>query len=154
MGLLWYELHDRSIRLSHLQRMQLHWRANLAMLRSPRAVLNFTALSLLPFGLWFGTIALAGEWFGPSPKGYFPSREYSTLVLISLPVYLFLQHLAFIRAMHCWYIPFARRALGSMGHRVCIGCGQREAPGGVERCPECGHAETEGPQPPRGAASA
>jgi len=136
MGLLWYDLHDRSMRLTIREKFRLHWRANLAMLRSPRAIVTFTAISLLPSGLWLGVMQLLFELTNTN-KGW-PSPVSLRLFLISIPVYLLAQHLAFLRAMQWWYVPFVRRAFGTMGRPVCLGCGHPEAPGAIERCPECG----------------
>ena len=101
MNLIWPCFYDSEYRPTQLERLVIHWKANLRMLRFPRDIGLFTVISLIPMIclLWFA------EWFpglfgsGPATPGA-PLTELQTLapVLLLIAVgFLALQHLAFVR---------------------------------------------------------
>ena len=121
----------------------MHWRANLLMLRSPRAIVGFLLLSLWPM-----TLLLAGLWL----IGFVGGQTAATHPLLSgQPLgiaagiatfvgFFLLQHIAFSIALVRTYAPFVRKAIRDAGVPICLGCGQLQHAADTGRCPECGAA--------------
>lgn len=128
------------MRLRWPDRIRLHWRANLLMLRHLRAVIGFIIVGLAPALLWMAAAEAAARWMAGMAAGL-PIRVFGDprldAYLLLAPGYLLAQHLAFMIAMRRWYTPFVRLALGRMGHPVCSRCGQSSLASSL-RCPECG----------------
>jgi hypothetical protein len=144
MNLIWPCFYDSEYRPTQLERLVIHWKANLRMLRFPRDIGLFTVISLIPmicllsFAEWlpgpFGS--------GPATPGA-PLTELQTLapVLLLIAVgFLALQHLAFVAAMNLTYVHHVRAVLRERGVPVCERCGQLLSPDRPEStCSECGH---------------
>lgn len=148
----WYRFHDGDLRLSWRAQARLHWRANLAMLRTPRAVIGFTVVSLVPCVAWIVAAELLARLAIARPgggRGLLTGDARLDAYLLLAPLYLLAQHVAFMHAMARWYVPFVRRALPGMGHPVCVACGHLTVDGaGSGRCPECGAAGQAEPDSP------
>lgn len=144
MNLIWPHFYDPAFRPTHRERLAIHWKANLRMLRFPRDIAVFTVISLIPIL----ALLLFSEWLpvlffnGPAAAGA-PFAELKTvapaLVLVVL-VFLLLQHVAFVTAMNLTYVHHVRAVLSEQGIPVCERCGQLLAPDHPESaCPECGY---------------
>jgi uncharacterized membrane protein YqaE (UPF0057 family) len=127
--------HDPSLRLSLRDQVELHWDANLRMLRDWRACWDFTWVSLLPVPIMCAAILV------PPATAFTDSARAGLVIGICLLVAYFpLQHWAFWVAMRRSYIPFVRQALCARGHHTCIACGHLLGPEPPLDCPECGAA--------------
>lgn len=136
MPSLWPRFHDPSYAPSWREQVALHWRANLLMLRSPKAIALFCAIAFLPVILFSGAWWLL--WTVVEPDTLLARRGSLLLFsLLLLGIFLVAQHLAFVVAMNRTYGPYVRRALVERGTPVCLRCGQLLA-GSSDRCPECG----------------
>jgi hypothetical protein len=115
----------------------MHWRANLLMLRSPRAIVGFVALSMWPVGVLIAALWLLGFWGDRNP---FVRPSVLSVVggLASFLGFLLLQHIAFSQALSRTYAPFVRMAMRLRGTPVCLHCGHLLLGSVGERCPECG----------------
>jgi hypothetical protein len=127
---------DESYRPTFREQVALHWQANLLMLRSPRAVLGFCVISLLPVAALALFWWVMG-WLDPADPLLARGREAAVVAAVTFLGFLLLQHLAFVQAMERTYIPFVREAMRCRGVPVCLACGQRLALGQAD-CPECG----------------
>ena len=135
----WPRFHDPSQRLSLREQFDVHWDANLRMLRDWRACLTFVWISMLPVPLLLLLpAAVMLSWDGKSPAA-------PALAVLGFLAYLLLQHVAFSAAMRRAYIPFVRAALTSHGHPTCLRCGHPLGPLPPAACPECG-SEHRGPR--------
>ncbi len=134
MALLWPQLHDPSFRPGLRELARLHWRANLIMLRRPRACIEFTAISLVPLAALVAWLAAAG-WFDDRIVGLV---RPAFLIPTGL-AFLALQHMAFVVAFERSYAPSFRRAMTERGRPACEACGHL-CSDAVERCTECGAA--------------
>ncbi len=125
----------------------MHWRANMLMLRAPRAIVAFLVVSLWPVAVLIGVWWLLGFLGDHNPFITHSTTGYLTAAA-TFGGFLLLQHIAFSQALVHSYAPFVRRAMCERGTPVCLACGTLLAPpsGGTEastRCPECGQlAET------------
>ncbi|MDA0295845.1 MAG: hypothetical protein O3A31_07665 [Planctomycetota bacterium] len=144
MNPIWPCFHDPAYRPTHLERLDIHWKANLRMLRFPRDLGLFTVISLIPLLL----LLLVAEWFpGPFQSGTATPRapwvELESIVpafVLLVLVFLVLQHLAFVTAMNLTYLHHVRAVLRDRGIPLCEQCGQLLSPDRPESaCPECGH---------------
>ncbi len=136
----WPRFHDPAYAPPLREQLALHWQANVLMLRSPKAIVLFCVISGWP------VLALVLAWW---TMGFLdennPILSRGTVgiaaALGSFVVFLVLQHMAFVSAMHRTYGPFVRRALCGRGTPVCLACGHLLTPnGGLNglACPECG----------------
>ena len=138
----WPRFHDAAYRPSFRAATAMHWRANMLMLRSPRAIVGFVAASLWPVFVLVGTWWLLGFLDDNNP---FLTRSTTGLVTAAATFlgFLLLQHVAFSHALIVSYAPFVRRAIREGGTPVCVRCGHllgRTGDGpGPTRCPECGN---------------
>lgn len=132
MALLWPQLHDPAFRPGLRELARLHWRANLIMLRRPRACIEFTAISLVPLAALVAWLAAAG-WFDDRIAGL-----VHPAFLIPTGISFFaLQHMAFVLAFERSYAPSFRRAMTERGQPACEACGYLLADASP-RCTECG----------------
>lgn len=139
----WPRFHDAAYRPTVGEAFAMHWRANMMMLRSPRAMVAFLVVSLWPV-----VVLLAAWWLLGFLDENNPFLTQSSVGLVTAAAtfggFLLLQHVAFSQALVGSYAPFVRRALRERGTPVCVGCGQllgsAAAGDGTEptRCPECG----------------
>ena len=134
----WPRFHDPALRLSLREQAELHWDANVLMLRDWRACWSFTWISLIPAVLFVGAVRLAVVDDQGRALGSLSPTTQLALGLALVPLYLLLQHVAFSIAMKRTYIPFVRAALTARGHPTCIACGQLLGPATPAKCPECG----------------
>ena len=158
MSLLWPRLHDPSFKPGLAELARLHWRANIVMLRRPRACAEFTAISLVPLAALVAWLAAAG-WFDDRIAGLVrPAFLIPTGI-----AFLVLQHMAFVVAFERSYAPSFRRAMSELGSPACEVCGHLLAapdrnPGtgpAPHPCTECGAvAELPPPTAPSGPARA
>ena len=118
----------------------MHWRANMLMLRSPKAVVGFLLLSIWPMAVLLIALRLLGL-SGPQPVVVLATPLPLAAGAATLVGFLFLQHLAFSMALTRTYTPFVRRAIRERGTPICMGCGQLLRGASGQRCPECGHDE-------------
>jgi hypothetical protein len=147
LGSLWWpRWFPPDLRLPWPRQLAIHWRANLLMLRSPRAVTGFCAISFPPVAIPVAA-ALLGGWLSGEPRGL-GSVAGLSLYAIVIAFYLLVQHLAFMIAIDRTYLPFVRDALRERGVPLCRRCGHRLLDG-APRCPECGQL----PLPPLSAAA-
>ena len=150
LGSIWWpRWFPPDLRLSWPRQLAIHWRANLLMLGSPRAIAGFCAISFPPVAIPVAA-AIAGGWLAGEPRGLGSIAGLSIYAVV-VGVYLLAQHLAFMLAIDRTYLPFVRDALRERGVPVCRRCGHRllaDAP----RCPECG-APPPGPDRPADAAA-
>lgn len=156
----WPIFHNHALGLRPAEVCRLHWRANLLMLRQPKAIARFTLVSLLPTPLLIFAATLAVDGIGaraPLGSALLPNASpMATLVLATgaFLLYLVLQHLAFRSALKHDYMPYVRQALAQSGLPVCMKCGHLLAPvakgstaaATPPQCPECGYP-TSGGQP-------
>ena len=136
---LWPRFHDPSLRLSPMQRWRVHWRANLLMLRQPKDIALFTLWSMSPTVALVVLVEGFPELFTADALRPTDMTRLLLVALLTLVVFLTVQHLVFVAAMQRTYVPHVRTALAENGLPVCLACGQRmppETPGA--RCPECG----------------
>lgn len=131
----WPQWFPDGVRLPFREQLAVHVRANVLMLRAPRAVLEFCVWSLLPLGPLL-LVAWAAGWIGGEPRGLESSWGLATFAGVVLS-YLLLQHLAFVKAIDRTYLPYVRQALCERGLKVCLRCGHRLIDR-LERCAECG----------------
>lgn len=131
----WPQWFPDDVRLPLREQLAVHWRANVLMLRSPSAIAEFCAWSLLPLGPLL-LAAWAAGWIGGEPRGLGSPWGLATYAAVVLG-YLLLQHLAFVKAIDRTYLPFVRLALCDSGIPVCRGCGHRLDASAI-RCSECG----------------
>ncbi len=144
----WPVFHDASYAPGWREQLAVHWRANLLMLASPRAVLGFCLLSGWP------VLLLIGSWWllrllDESQQLAGGSVAVLATMAATLLAFLVVQHLAFVVAMNRTYGPFVRRAMNERGTPVCPACGhllppQRSAGTPHSLCSECG-ARVDGP---------
>ncbi|MFO0826617.1 MAG: hypothetical protein U0572_00580 [Phycisphaerales bacterium] len=134
----WPHFHDSAYAPPLREELALHWRANVLMLRSPGAVLDFLAIAMPPVvalvAIWWGMEMATGQrsWFVESDRGLLTA--FAMLVAFGV-----IQHLAFVQAMNRTYGPFVRIAMRSQGIDVCLQCGHLLPPSASpERCGECG----------------
>lgn len=147
LGSIWWpRWFPPDLRLTWPQQLATHWRANLLMLRSPRAIGGFCAISFPPVAIPVAA-ALVGGWLSGEPRGLHSFAGLS-LYAIAIAAYLLAQHLAFMLAIDRTYLPFVRDALRERGVPLCRGCGHRLL-ADAARCPECGRP----PLPPLAAAA-
>ncbi len=141
MSLLWPQLHDPSFKPGLAELARLHWRANMVMLRRPRACVEFTAVSLVPLAALVAWLAAAG-WFDDRITGLVrPGFLIPTGI-----AFLALQHMAFVVAFERSYAPSFRRAMTERGRPTCEACGHLLGPVGhhddrhraPQQCMECG----------------
>ncbi len=136
-GWWWPRWFPPDLRLPWPQQLAIHWRANMLMLRSPRAIAGFCAISFPPVAIPIGA-AIAGDWLSGEPRGLDSAAGLALYGLV-IATYLLAQHLAFMQAIDRTYLPFVRDALAERGMPVCRRCGHRLHAAGVA-CPECGPA--------------
>jgi len=139
MALLWPQLHDPAFRPGLRELARLHWRANMIMLRRPRACIEFTAVSLVPLAALVAWLAAAG-WFDDRIAALLRPEFLIPTAL----VFLVLQHIAFVVAFERSYAPSFRRAMNERGQPACEACGHLLADASA-RCTECGAAVTTKP---------
>ncbi len=126
---------DPSVQLAMRKRVDVHWVANLRMLRRGSAVAGFVAISLVPIPLLVAAVFLMpGIWW--SPRGDPGPMAAVSLAMVAL--YTLLQYRAFLRAIESHYNPFVVAALWERGQPVCARCGQLLGPCAPAACPECG----------------
>jgi hypothetical protein len=134
----WPTFHDPSFAPPLREQLSLHWRANLGMLRSPRAVVTFCALSLLPT-LAFVGLVLVVEATTKNLSGILTTTGGLVAAIAVGAAYLLVQHVTFVVAMNLSYGPFVRSAMRARGIRVCERCGHLLPPSGPPpACSECG----------------
>ncbi|MEE2972595.1 MAG: hypothetical protein VX672_05675 [Planctomycetota bacterium] len=136
MNLLWPHFHDSAYRPTLAERLSIHWKANLKMLRHPWDLVLFTVITFAPVGLLYLFMAAF--------PGIFlaPGGDLATILFATVTTFLFflvIQHIAFVVAMNLTYVPHVHAVLKDRGIPVCARCGHRlppTAPGSA--CPECG----------------
>ena len=140
MNLIWPKFHDADYRPNLKTNVRMHFRANMAMLRSGRDTGLFLLISLLPIGVvlillhFFPiTISVAGGL----------STGIIIMLLLGLIVFYLFQHFAFMIAIEKTYVSHVRRAIRLEGVPICIGCGQLLHAEDVD-CPECGPGDAGG----------
>lgn len=117
---------------------RLHWRANMIMLRRPRACIEFTAVSLVPLAALVAWLAAAG-WFDDR----IASLVRPAFLIPTGLAFLVLQHMAFVVAFDRSYAPSFRRAMTERGQPTCEACGQLLGHS-IARCTECGASGASG----------
>jgi hypothetical protein len=137
----WPRFYDSAFRPDLRTAVILHWRANLLMLRSPRAIVGFLVLSSWPALLYLTAIWLI-VFLGERTNNGSPfvgGPVVGVVVVLAITVgYLLLQHIAFSKALLLTYAPFVRKAMRERGHPICLRCGQLLHASDADRCPECG----------------
>jgi predicted RNA-binding Zn-ribbon protein involved in translation (DUF1610 family) len=138
----WPRFHDAAYRPSMREQFAMHWRANILMLRAPRAIVAFLLVSLWPVAVLLAIWWLLGFLGDHNPFVTQNTAGYLTAAA-TFAGFLLLQHIAFSQALVHSYAPFVRRAMCERGTPVCVACGTllappRDASGGMTRCPECG----------------
>jgi hypothetical protein len=102
MSLLWPQLHEPSFKPGLAELTRLHWRANMIMLRRPRACVGFTAISLVPLAALLAWLAAAG-WFDDR----ITALVRPAFLIPTGIAFLALQHIAFVVAFERSYAPSA-----------------------------------------------
>ena len=139
---LWPSFHDPAFKPSFLGNLAIHWKANLSMLRTPRDVVEFTAISLVPVACLFLATLLLPSLFTASSSVPGSFERLTWVLLVTALLFLPFQHVAFVVAMQRTYVPHVRRALGRVGTPVCLDCGNLLDPSDPgSECPECGHRD-------------
>ncbi|MBL9147823.1 MAG: hypothetical protein JNM94_03935 [Phycisphaerae bacterium] len=134
----WPSFHDPSFAPPLREQLSLHWKANLGMLRSPRAIASFCVLSLLPTLVLVAGI-LVVEATTKDLAGILSTTGGLVAALVVGAAYLLVQHVTFVVAMNRSYGPFVRSAMRNRGIRVCERCGHLLPPSGLpSTCGECG----------------
>jgi hypothetical protein len=139
MNLTWPRFHDSSFRPSLREQWDIHWRANLRMLRRPWDLVFFNLISFSPLLLLMGLMWLFPDLFeGSGP-------DLSALLLttvVTAAIFFTLQHVAFVVAMNLTYVPHVHAVLRDRGVPVCGRCGHRLPPATPKAaCSECGHTD-------------
>ncbi len=143
MNILWPVFHDPSYKPSLAERLAFHWQANLRMLRRPRDVVLFCVISFAPLLLLIGVQTIFPGLYSVSITQANPSPNMAPLMftaLVTLLVFLVLQHFAFMLAINLTYLHHVRSALLDRGIPLCPRCAQLLPPDTPDAgCPECGH---------------
>lgn len=144
MNLLWPVFHDPSYRPSLAERLTLHWKANVRMLRRPWDILLFSLISFAPLLLLIGFQSLFPSLYTVASTPTSPVPDLGPLIFTTLVTALFflvLQHFAFVLAMNLTYVHHVRTVLLDRGVPLCPRCAQLLPPHTpAAACPECGHA--------------
>ncbi|MAD19418.1 MAG: hypothetical protein CMJ52_04250 [Planctomycetaceae bacterium] len=142
MKSLWPVFHDPSYKPSSVERLSLHWQANLRMLRRPRDIVLFTLISFVPLLLLVGFQTLFPNLYSVSISQANPTRDVAPLLLaalVTMLAFLVLQHFAFLLAINLTYLHHVRSVLLDRGVPLCVRCAHLLPPQTPEAaCPECG----------------
>ena len=142
MNHLWPVFHDPAYQPSRRERYSFHWAANLRMLRSPRDIALFMAISLLPLLVLVGFQELFPGLYVVTAGPTNPAPNMAPLIfagLVTFLVYMVLQHLAFVLAINLTYVHHVHAVLRDRGIPVCPACSNLLDPGTPgAACPECG----------------
>ena len=137
MNVLWPYFHDPEFKPDRRERYAMHWKANLLMLKSFRAVSVFLIISLTPITLFVILFEFIGP-LGIDQTGGGPNLTTLVTTQLGLMIaYLCVQHMAFVIAMNITYVPYVRQAIRDRGTPICLECGHLLA-SDSSRCTECG----------------
>ena len=137
MNIIWPDFHDPEFKPSRRERYAIHWKANLLMLKSFRAMAISLIIALVPVALFVIPFELIGPVKIDQATG---KPNIVTLVATQLGlliVYLCMQHVAIVISMNITYVPYVRQAIRMRGTPICQQCGQLLA-SDSSRCAECG----------------
>ncbi len=143
MNLIRPVFHDPAYRPPLRELIAIHWTANLRMLRRPRDIAIFTAISMVPVLTLFAAVEVFPEFLrtgSANPGNIMLELQSLLLRVIAVGVgFLAVQHVAFMIAIELTYTPHVRAAIRDRGVPVCLRCGHLLPPNDPEApCPECG----------------
>ena len=140
MNIWWPDFYDSEFKPTFNENLAIHWKANMLMLRSPKAIALFCIITLLPIGACTAISEVANPfvWDGATQELLTSILPLFTAFLF---VFLIIQHICFVIAMNITYVPFVRDAIQAKGIPICKACGHLLGKQS-ELCGECGNQIT------------